>query len=220
LPLLGRLPVKDRTKTGRRSYYTTFEISALCEVNPTTVQNWVKEKKLRAYATPGGHRRIRHDDLVSFLKHFGMPLPQELQRQRGLVLIVDDEKEVCEMLQSMMESWDEGIEVVGVPGGVEALLFIGERKPDLVVLDIMMPGMNGIEVCRKLKVNPATQDIKIVAITGRQEPGLRERILEAGADMFFTKPFDFAEFRAASVELLGSLLSRRKGETPEGRDSV
>lgn len=204
MPLLGRLPVKDRTKTGRRSYYTTFEISALCEVNPTTVQNWVKEKKLRAYATPGGHRRIRHEDLVSFLKRFGMPLPPELGQQRALVLIVDDEKEVREVIQAMMESWDEGLEVVGEPGGVEALLFIGERKPDLAVLDIMMPGMNGIEVCRKLKMNPATQNIKIVAITGMQDPELRERILEAGADMFFTKPFDFAEFRAACVKLLHS----------------
>ncbi len=67
-----------------------------------------------------------------------------------------------------------------------------------------MPGMNGIEVCRKLKMNPATQNIKIVAITGMQDPELRERILEAGADMFFTKPFDFAEFRAACVKLLHS----------------
>ena len=59
----------------RNSYYTTFEISQICQVNPTTVQNWVKEGKLKAFVTPGGHRRIQREDLLAFLKEFGMPIP-------------------------------------------------------------------------------------------------------------------------------------------------
>jgi excisionase family DNA binding protein len=195
--------VKNKEKVGRRSFYTTFEVSALCEVNPTTVQNWVKDKKLKAYSTPGGHRRIRHDDLVSFLKRFRMPLPRELAAE-GLVLIVDDEAEVCDVLRSVIESWDETLEVATEPSGVEALLFMGERKPDLLVVDILMPGMNGIDLCRKLKRNPTTRNIKIIAITGKLEPGIRERSLEAGADVFLAKPLDFVKFREASLKLIHS----------------
>jgi excisionase family DNA binding protein len=186
----------------KRSFFTTFEISQICEVNPTTVQNWVKEKKLKAYATPGGHRRVRRQDLAQFMREFGMPIPRELALDQRRVLVVDDEPEVRDMLMSVMQSGEEDLEVLPAGGGVEALLSIGARKPDLLILDIMMPGMNGFEVCRKLKASEATAGIKIVAITGDHNPNLRERILQAGADLFFTKPLDVVAFREECVKLL------------------
>ncbi len=188
----------------KRSFFTTFEISQICEVNPTTVQNWVKEKKLKAYSTPGGHRRIRREDLAEFMREFGLPVPKDLQLPKRLVMIVDDESDVLDMLKSVMQSSGEELEVVTARGGVEALLLIGARQPDLLVLDIMMPGMNGFEVCRKLKSNPATAQIKIVAITGDHSSGIRERILQAGADLFFTKPLDIVQFRDQCATLMKS----------------
>lgn len=189
---------------GDKSYFTTFEVSEICEVNPTTVQNWVKEKKLRAYKTPGGHRRIRRSDLVAFMKKFGMPVPSDLEEGGRMVLVVDDEKDICDLLVSAFEAMDSPPQVRVAYGGVEALLFIGERKPDLVILDIMMPGMNGIEVCQKLKESSSTSNIKVVAITGAHDPALRDRILNAGADLFFTKPLDLPEFCARSLKLLNT----------------
>ena len=188
----------------KRSFFTTFEISQICEVNPTTVQNWVKEKKLKAYLTPGGHRRIRRENLIAFMKEFGMPLPAELKEGPPSVLIVDDEPGVLEMLSQLMLSGSEPLEVRQAASGVEALLMIGENKPDLLVLDIMMPGMDGNEVCRKLKSSPATRTIKIVAITGNSEAKVRERILRAGVDLFFAKPLDVLEFRSECLKLLQS----------------
>jgi excisionase family DNA binding protein len=187
-----------------RSFFTTFEISQICEVNPTTVQNWVKEKKLKAYVTPGGHRRVPREDLVAFMKEFGMPLPRELQGSPPIILIVDDELEVLDLLTSIMQSGDDELEVLCAPGGVEALLMIGERKPDLLILDIMMPGMNGFEVCSKLKASPTAQNIKIVAITGNHDPSVRDRILRAGADLCFTKPLSVREFRSECLKLMRS----------------
>ena len=192
----------------RRSYLTTFEISEICEVNPTTVQNWVKEGKLKAHVTPGGHRRIRREDLISFMKEFGMPLPAELADPPPFILIVDDEKLVIELLTDVMRSGDEELEIAGAQSGVEALLMIGERKPDLLILDIMMPGMNGIEVCRRLKAGLATKNLKIVAITGGLDPETRENILAAGADLFFAKPFDMMQFRTECLNLMQSLKAR------------
>jgi excisionase family DNA binding protein len=186
----------------RRSFYTTFEISQICGVNPTTVQNWVKAKKLKAFQTPGGHRRIRREDLISFMKGFGMPLPAELKNDSPTAMIIDDEIDILEMLESLMKSGDGNVQVIKAQSGVEALLMIGERKPDLLILDIMMPGMNGYEVCQKLKASPNTQNIKVVAISGDHSAAVRDRILRAGADLFFTKPLEVMSFREQSLRLL------------------
>ena len=166
------------------------------------MQNWVKEKKLKAYVTPGGHRRVRKEDLQAFMREFGMPIPPHVAETRPFVLIVDDEPEVLDMLKMILESQEEKLDIATAQSGVEALLLIGEKKPDLLILDIMLPGMNGIEVCTKLKSSPTTHNIKIVAITGIHDPTLRDRILNAGADLFLTKPLDVLEFRKASLRLI------------------
>jgi excisionase family DNA binding protein len=186
----------------RRSFYTTFEISQVCGVNPTTIQNWVKAKKLKAFQTPGGHRRIRREDLISFMKEFGMPLPAELTHDLPTVMIVDDEIDILDILETLMKSDDESVRVIKAQSGVEALLMIGESKPDLLILDIMMPGMNGYEVCQKLKASPNTRNIQIVAISGDHKPEVRDRILRAGADLFFTKPLEIMGFREQCLQLL------------------
>ncbi len=188
----------------RNTYYTTFEISQICQVNPTTVQNWVKEGKLKAFVTPGGHRRIQREDLLAFLKEFGMPVPEELAGRPPLIMVVDDEADVVEMLTSLLKSGDDPVEVVSAQGGVEALLMIGDRKPDLLILDIKMPDMDGFEVCRQLRNSLANRNIKIVAITGDKDPETRTRILEAGADLFFSKPLEVMRFRNDALKLIGS----------------
>jgi excisionase family DNA binding protein len=186
----------------RRSFYTTFEISEICGVNPTTVQNWVKGKRLKAFQTPGGHRRIQHEDLMDFMVKFQMPVPFELTQSAPMIMMVDDEASVLDILENLMNTSEREVRVVKAQSGIEALLMIGETKPDLLILDIMMPGMNGFEVCKKLKQNPHTQNIKIAAISGDRNPLVRERILNSGADIFFTKPLDIVAFRDQCFKLL------------------
>jgi excisionase family DNA binding protein len=186
----------------RNSFFTTFEISQICGVNPTTVQNWVKGKKLKAFQTPGGHRRVTREDLIAFMKEFGMPIPADLTPNPPLIMIADDETEIADMLEALMKSDEEEVKVTKAQNGVSALLMIGESKPDLLVLDIMMPGMNGYDVCQKIKSSPSTHNIKIVAISGDHHPDVKERILKAGADLFFTKPLEIVGFREKCFELL------------------
>ena len=188
----------------KQLFFTTFEISQICGVNPTTVQNWVKGKKLKAFQTPGGHRRIRREDLILFMKEFGMPLPEGLLHNPPLAMIVDDENDILDMLEDLLRSGEQEINVVRAQSGVGALLLIGECKPDLLILDIMMPGMNGYEVCQKLKANSGTHNVRIVAISGDHNPVVRERILNAGADLFFTKPLEIINFREQCFNLLQS----------------
>ncbi|MEJ2109607.1 MAG: response regulator [Acidobacteriota bacterium] len=187
---------------GETFYYTTFKISQLCGVNPTTVQNWIKEKKLRAFQTPGGHRRVTREDLVHFLEKFGMPVPSELRRIPPTVLIVDDEVDVLDMIEDLLKSGSPDIDVSRARSGVEALIMIGERKPELLILDLKMPGMDGYEVCSKLKSNPSTRNVRIVAISGDQNPEVGKRIKSKGADLFFNKPLNLIEFRNRCYQLL------------------
>ncbi|MBM3790065.1 MAG: response regulator [Acidobacteria bacterium] len=188
----------------RRSYLTTFEVSRICEVNPTTVQNWIKEKKLQAHVTPGGHRRVRRSDLAAFMQRFGMPLPPGLTRSRPLVLIADDDADTLGFLSEVMMSGKEEVEVITARDGVEALLLIGDRKPDLLILDIRMPNMNGWEVCRRLRLTPASRGLKIAVVTGDHSQRDYAGTPGSGADLFFTKPLDVVEFRTACMKLLGS----------------
>jgi excisionase family DNA binding protein len=187
-----------------RQFFTTFEISEICGVNPTTVQNWVKSRKLKAFKTPGGHRRVQRADLIQFMKEFHIPLPDGFAKNPPLVMIVDDEIVILEILEELLKSGENEIDVVRAQSGVAALLMIGERKPDMLIVDMMMPGMNGIDVCQKLRTNPSTQNIKIIAISGDHNPSLRDRVLSAGADRFFTKPLDVVSFREECFNLLRS----------------
>jgi CheY-like chemotaxis protein len=131
-----------------------------------------------------------------------MPVPEDLNQGPPTVMIVDDENDILDMLEDLMKSGDGEVDVARAASGVEALLMIGECKPDLLILDILMPGMNGHEVCRKLKSNPGTRNIKIVAISGDHSSDVRERILSSGADLFFTKPLEIIEFREQCFKLL------------------
>ncbi len=112
------------------------------------------------------------------------------------ILIVDDEKDLVELLQLRIEA--EGFEVDVAYDGEEALSKAKADIPDLIVLDIMMPKVNGFEVCRTLKKNPATQSVKIIMVTAKTREEDRFWGLEAGADEYITKPFDF-------VHLLGKI---------------
>jgi excisionase family DNA binding protein len=194
----------------KRAFFTTFEISQICGVNPTTVQNWVKTKRLKAFQTPGKHRRIRREDLIAFLTEFGMPIPPELkvdetQIKNPDVLVVDDDPDVRNVIAEALRtgSEEEGeINVLEARNGIDALLAIGHTKPDMIILDVRMPDMNGYDVCERLKANEDVSKIKIVAISGDHSSDVRERIIAAGADMFFTKPLDLVGFCGECFRLL------------------
>jgi len=103
------------------------------------------------------------------------------------ILVVDDNAQNRELLEAYMEELD-GITTIGAANGEDALAKVASDKPDLILLDIMMPRMSGFEVCEKLKADPATKDIPIIMVTALQETGDIERGVEAGTNDFITKP--------------------------------
>ncbi len=125
------------------------------------------------------------------------------------VLIVDDNEQNVELLQAYMEEI-EGTEISTATDGVQALHTVSEARPDLILLDVMMPNMSGFEVCKQLKDDPTTRDIPIIMVTALNESSDYERGMESGADDFLTRPFDRVEFMARVRSLLRMGKMRRE----------
>lgn len=120
------------------------------------------------------------------------------------ILVAEDNPQHLELIETYLETMDE-VRVVSAVNGEEALLRVHEEKPDLVLLDIMMPKMSGFEVCKRLKGDPKTRDILVVMVTALNETSDIERAAECGTDDYLPKPVD----RNALVELIKNLLSTK-----------
>lgn len=120
------------------------------------------------------------------------------------ILIVDDEPHIRLLLEQTLEDLeDEGVEILTASNGEEALEIIKEQKPDLVFLDVMMPKMNGFEVCKTVKNDLVMQDIYIIMLTAKGQEFDKQKGNEVGADLYMTKPFDPDEVVEKSIKILG-----------------
>ncbi|MFH1691815.1 MAG: response regulator [Candidatus Omnitrophota bacterium] len=180
--------------------FSTFEISKICNVHHTTVICWIKEKKLLAYLTPGGHRRVKKEDLLDFMCKFSIPIPDTLARSNKSILVVDDDREALDELSSALRA--EGFEVNLAFSGFEAGKKVYVSKPDLILLDFMMPGMDGFEVCSILKSDKETASIPIIAVTALNGGDEVEKIKKCGVKLYFSKPLDLARLIKAVRDVL------------------
>lgn len=173
-----------------KKVYTTFEVGEICGVYPTTVINWVNQRKLPAFVTPGGHRRVRREDLVDFLRKYKFPTPTELLGSRRRVLIVDDDAPFAKMLGRAFERHKEQFDVEVLNNGIEALVSIGRRPPDVAVVDVVMPMVDGQAVCSTLRACHDTRNVRIVAITGKKLPDHVAKFIRSKSDGLYRKPFE------------------------------
>lgn len=188
----------SKTKTFAKTIYTTHDVSRLLHVNPRSVINWIEQDLLHSYRTPGGHRRIRHNDLLAFLRKHKIPMPAALVGEGFDLLIVDDEEDLVKILKTYFERIG-GYNVTSASDGISALIEVGRSKPDVMILDIKIPGVDGIEVCRRIKADRQNQTA-IVAISGRPEN--EAKTLQAGADAFLAKPLDLDQLLSEVKRLL------------------
>jgi excisionase family DNA binding protein len=170
---------------------TTSEVAAYCQVTNDGVVKWIKAKKLRAYSTPGGHYRIRKSDFREFLERFGMPVDAEFfAEERKKILVVDDQQGMVDFIARALGD-GSSFQLITARDGYDAGLKIGSFKPDLIVLDVMASNLDGVEVCKRIKLDPETEGIKVVALTGQGEQGTQgsmERAYKVGVDLCLPKP--------------------------------
>ena len=169
---------------------TTGQIAKYCHVTHRAVLKWVAAGKLKAYRTPGKHSRVEVEDFMSFLQEYNMPVPGEFQvsAPHKRILIVDDDRGIVHALQRLL-AMDNQYRIETAFDGFEAGAKFSSFKPDLIILDIRMPALDGYQVCANIRSNPAHKNVKILVISGINEPQEIRRILDLGANDFLEKPF-------------------------------
>ena len=182
---------------------TVSQASDYCRVSPKTIINWIEAGHIKAYKTVGGHRRIKQEDLDQFLRERGMPIPEEVKSDgKRRILVVDDDKIIVETIVQALEEDESGYELISASDGFEAGLQVSHFRPNLVILDIMMPDINGYEVCKKIKSNPETKDIKIIVLSAYLNDDAFREMKEYGADACFSKPLPLEQLRFEVAKLL------------------
>jgi len=182
-------------------YLTTGHVAKACEVSLVTVKKWIRLGKLRAFRTPGRHYRVNVEEFQRFRIEYGFPAEHEAPPG---ILVVDDEPEMVALVSDALRGIRPAPKLEAAFDGYEGMLKVGTFRPHLLVLDLRMPGLDGFEVCRRIKADPATGGTKILAITAYPENSARERALQSGADAFLAKPFTLKALKAEVRRLLKS----------------
>jgi excisionase family DNA binding protein len=171
-----------------KPYLTPFEVAQWMMVSPVTVRGWAQKGLLQAEVTPGGHRRFRYEEVERFARQWN-PLGNKGPLK---VLIVDDDRAVLGFLKELLEGGTHPVVVETASDGFEAGRKAHIFSPDVVLLDLMMPGIKGTEVCRQLKQNPGLAPVRVIAMSGYLSAENEAQLLAAGADACLFKPIDTA----------------------------
>lgn len=189
------------TSSRKRKYMTPNEVAELMMVSPVTIRQWAARGELPALVTPGGHRRFVRQDIEDFARQRGLALMPS-DREETRILIVDDDRPFTSYLCELLEMTDTKISLEVAYDGFAAGQKVEVFHPNIILLDLMMPGMDGYEVCRRLKSDPKTKTIRIISMTGYPTTDNIDRILVEGAEACLAKP--------VNVEKLFSLLGVQK----------
>jgi len=171
---------------------TPSEAAERLKVSPITLRSWAEKGLIHARTTLGGHRRYLVSEIDMLMQRQSWPAASQLR-----VMIVDDDHVVSGILQKTLARLSATLLVEIANDGFEAGRMLSSFKPDVILLDLMMPGMDGFEVCRRVKSDPATAHIRVIAVTGHPSQENLERILAAGADACLAKPVDPSALLAA-----------------------
>ncbi|MDA3792117.1 MAG: response regulator [Elusimicrobia bacterium] len=183
-----------------KKVYTTRQVGNFCGVDLTTVINWVKQGKINAYKTAGGHRRIPRQDLRNFMEEYSMPIPDEIRETEGLkILVVDDDPNILTLISNAMKRSPKDYKLATAADGFEAGSKLERFKPNLVILDIRLPGIDGYSIIKKIRKEDKGK--KILAITAYGDNETKDKILAAGADGYLAKPFSIDEFIGTVLDM-------------------
>ena len=197
-----------------RKNLTTRAIARYFSVTPAAVAKWIRSDLLRAHRTPGGHYRVSIDEFRRFVREHDLPEHENMpgSTPSNRVLVADDETTMIMAISEALRTEIPEVEIETAQDGYAACLKAGAFNPQVVILDLLMPNMNGFEACQALKNEHSPTRPKVIAITGYPEDGNLERIVECGADCWLVKPFDLHEL----VDKVKRFLSMHQDEQPCG----
>src|SRR3989440_9196697 len=177
-------------------WLTLGQAARFLGVAQSTIRKWTDSGRVPAFKTPGGHRRYRRGDLDSFLAHSGQPTEPE----GPLVLIVDDDDGVRAFVRANLEL--EGYAVREAANAEEGLALLEERLPDLILLDVMMPQVDGWEMLQRVQERHGVGSIPVIMFSGKVDEGLLAQATERGATGFLAKGFDLQQLVESTKQIL------------------
>ena len=181
--------------------FTTGEAAAVCKVSQQTIIRCFDNGTLKGFRVPGSRfRRIPRDQLFAFMRDNGIPT-DALESSKRRVLLVDDDQELVDLLRDTFER-DGRFEVHTANNGFDAGMKVKELRPDLVVLDVMLPDINGKEVCQRVRSDESLDSVKIICISGMVEQDKVAELRVAGANDFLQKPFGVDKLLERVCDLL------------------
>lgn len=169
---------------------TPTQVAALLSVSPVTVRQWAQRGLIEARLTAGGHRRYTRAAVIDFARRMAMVLPDGfVQTGTTRVLVVDDDRELNDGIAAFVRTQFPGIEVAQAYDAFEAGRQVARFKPTLLLLDISMTGIDGSEVCRRVKGDAETGGARVIAMSTHVDATLEQTIVAAGAERLLKKPF-------------------------------
>lgn len=184
-----------------KTVFTTGEAAKICKVSQQTIIRCFDSGQLKGFRVPGSKfRRIPRDVLFKFMRENGIPT-DALESGKRKALVVDDDLELVELIRDVMEA-DGRFEVRVANNGFDAGMMVKEYHPDVIVLDVMLPDINGKEVCQRVRSDSSMDDVRILCISGMVEREKIEELRQAGANDFLQKPFDVDTLMARVCKML------------------
>lgn len=171
-----------------KPYLTPNQTAALLMVAPATLRVWADKGLLKAHTTAGGHRRFMREDVERFQREREQNGSEPHAAGRR-ILIVDDEAGITRYLTALLDGFN-GARTAFANDGFTAGHLVHAFRPDIVLLDLMMPGLDGFQVCRQIKSDAETCHIRVIAMTGYLTPEHHQRIIAAGAECCLDKPLE------------------------------
>ncbi|QSI77964.1 MULTISPECIES: response regulator [Niveibacterium] len=178
-----------------REYCSTSEAAQMLGVSLGTVQQMVENGLLEAWKTAGGHRRIRIGSVEDYLRRrsSGVAAPHPVGVLR--ILVAEDDRILQRLYAHTFETWNLPIEVRLVESGFDGLLEIGRQQPDLLISDLVMPGLDGFAMISKLRSDPKLEDMDIIVVTGLSQEDIAERGGLPDDVTIYGKPVPFKELK-------------------------
>ena len=183
---------------------TPSQVLNLLRIDYQNLIEWIERGSLKAVKSSSKHYLFRESDLKAFLETFTFTLPKDLYKQKKRILVVDDRQEILILLDRLVKLMGSGYEVASARDGVQAIQEMGKKRPDLVLLDLVMPKMSGFELCRMIKTTAETAGIFVIAISGASLDEKEMRDVSTYTDAFFQKPIDLVNLDRKIRDLLGT----------------
>ena len=200
-------------KTGA-DYITTYQAAEMLGLSRGTVQQMVESGVLVAWKTEGGHRRVSVASVKDQIRRraASASLPRA-QTPELSVLIAEDDVNLQKLYEMNIDNWDMPVALQIVGNGFEGLVQIGQQAPDVLILDLMMPGIDGFEMIRTLRANPALSAMDIIVVTGMSPASIEDRGGLPPGTTLSSKPIPFNQLQGY---LQAKLVQRQRGMVSGG----